>query len=156
MTSSTVTSKCLCGQITVSVPQAALNRTECVGLCYCKNCRQSSGGLESYNLYLPEKDVTIDGQPKIYEDKNTDSGIKIQRAFCGNCGSPIYGKNPGFVGLMAVRLGMFDELPKPGMALYCKRRPDWVKSVDGMQENEIMPTMTEDFKVWLRTIGVSI
>ncbi|CAF4450846.1 unnamed protein product, partial [Adineta steineri] len=113
MTSSTVTSKCLCGQISVSVPQAALNRTECVGLCYCKNCKQSGGCLASYNLYVPEKDVTIQGQPEIYEDKDTDSGTKIQRAFCGNCGSPIYGKNPGFVGLMAVRLGMFDELPKP-------------------------------------------
>ncbi|CAF4126485.1 unnamed protein product, partial [Adineta steineri] len=26
---------------------------------------------------------------------------KEKREFCSNCGSPIYGKNPGFVGLMA-------------------------------------------------------
>ncbi|CAF0911203.1 unnamed protein product [Adineta steineri] len=156
MTSSTVTSKCLCGQITVSVPQAALNKTDSVGLCYCKNCRQTGGCLASYNLYLSEKDVTIEGQPKIYEDKNTDNGTKLQRAFCGNCGSPICLKNPKLAGLMAVRLGMFDELPKPGMVLYCKSRPNWIKPIDGVQENETMPVMTEEFKVWLRTIGVSI
>ncbi|CAF4270330.1 unnamed protein product [Adineta steineri] len=156
MTSSTVTSKCLCGQITVSVPQAALNKTDCIGLCYCKNCRQTGGCLAAYNLYLPEKDVTIDGQPKIYEDKNTDSGTKIQRAFCGNCGSPIHLKNPKFAGAISIRLGGFDELPKPGMELYGKDRPNWFKQIDGVKEHETMPAMTEDWKDWFRKTGASI
>ncbi|UJR24609.1 hypothetical protein I4U23_005984 [Adineta vaga] len=156
MATNIVTGKCLCGEISISLPENILSNSENVGLCFCKNCRQSAGSLASYNLYLPEKDVTIQGQPKIYFDKDTTSGTTIQRAFCANCGSPMYGKNPKFAGLIAVRLGSFDRLTKPGMALYCKDRPEWNKVIDGIQENEIMPTLTEEFKVWLASKGVSI
>ncbi|CAF1434573.1 unnamed protein product [Adineta steineri] len=135
MTTSTISSKCLCGHITVSIPQTEFNKTDSIGLCYCKTCRQIGGCLASYNLYILEKDVRMEGQPTIYEDKNTDSGTTIQRAFCSNCGSSIYGKNPKSTGPIALRLGMFDELPKPGMALYCKRRPDWLKPIDDIDEH---------------------
>ncbi|CAF4005627.1 unnamed protein product, partial [Rotaria sp. Silwood1] len=60
-------------------------------------------------LYLSEGDVKIQGQPKLYKDPNTDSGTTVERAFCSNCGSPVYGKNPQFIGLIAVRLGLFDQ-----------------------------------------------
>jgi hypothetical protein len=157
MSTSTISGKCLCGQISVSVSQDAFSKTENVGLCFCKNCRQSGGCLASYNLYLPEADVKIQGQqPKIYHDKDTDSGTTTYRAFCNDCGSPIYGKNPKYTGLIGVRLGLFDQLPKPGMALYCKDRPQWNKAIDGVEEHEAMPKLTEQFKVWLQTIGVSI
>jgi hypothetical protein len=156
MTASTISGKCLCGQISVSVPQTAFNSSESIGLCYCKNCRQSGGCVASYNLYIPERDFTMQGQPKIYHDKDTDSGATLERAFCCNCGSPIYGKNPKFTGLIAVRLGIFDQLPKPGMALYCKDRPNWNKTIDGVEEHEAMPKLTEHFKTWLQMNGVSI
>ena len=157
MTASTTSGKCLCGQISVSVPQDAFNRSENVGLCYCKNCRQSGGCLASYNLYLSDADVKVQGQPKIYQDPNTDSGTTVERAFCSHCGSPLYGKNPKFPGLIAVRLGLFDQLPKPGMALYCKNRAEWNKTtMDGVKEHEVMPELTEDLKKWLREKGVSI
>ena len=156
MTASTISGKCLCGRISVTVPQAAFNKTESIGLCYCKNCRQSGGCLASYNLYLPERDVSIQGQPKTYHDKDTDSGATLERVFCNDCGSPIYGKNPKFVGLIAVRLGIFNELPKPGMALYCKERPPWNKAIDGVEDHETMPPMREEFKTWLQANGVSI
>ena len=151
-----VTGKCLCGQISVSIPEVFLNKSEHIGLCYCKNCRQSGGCLASYNLYLPEKDVTIQGEPKIYLDKETKSGTTIQRAFCGNCGSPVFGKNPNFAGLVAVRLGSFDQLTKPSMVLFCKDRPQWDKSIDETQENETMPKVTDEFKAWLKDVGVKI
>ncbi|CAF2054323.1 unnamed protein product [Rotaria magnacalcarata] len=157
MAASTISGKCLCGQISVSVPQDAFNKTENVGICYCKNCRQSGGCLASYNLYLSEEDVKIEGQPKLYQDPNTDSGTTVERAFCNNCGSPVYGRNLKFIGLIAVRLGLFNPLPKPGMALYCKNRPDWNKgAIDGVQEHEAMPEFTEDLKKWLQEKGVVI
>ncbi|CAF1048673.1 unnamed protein product [Didymodactylos carnosus] len=152
MTASTISGKCLCGQISVSVPQAAFHKTENIGLCYCKNCRQSGGCLASYNLYLTERDVKVQGQPKIYHDNNTDSGATLERAFCKDCGSSIYGKNPKFIGLIAVRLGIFDQLPKPGMALYCKDRSHWNKAIDGVEEHEDMPKLTEHFKMWLQKL----
>jgi hypothetical protein len=69
----------------------------------------------------------------------------------------LYGKNPQFPGLIAVRLGLFDQLPKPGMALYCNNRPEWNKAtMDGVKEHDVMPELTEDLKKWLQEKGVSI
>lgn len=152
---SMISGKCLCGQLCVTVSQDVFNKSENIGLCYCKNCQQSGGCLSSYNLYLSETEVKIEGQPKFYQDSNTDSGTTVIRAFCSNCGSPLYGKNPKFPGLIAVRMGIFDDKPKPGMVLYCKNRPDWQKStIDGLQEHEAMPPFTEDLKKWLQEKGV--
>lgn len=157
MSASTITGKCLCGRISVSVPQEAFNKSENVGICYCKNCRQSGGCIASYNLYLSQADVKIQGQqPKIYHDKDTDSGTIVERAFCNDCGSPIYGQSPKFAPLVGVRLGLFDQLPKPGMALYSKDSPQWKTAIDGIEEHETMPKLTEAFKLWLQTKGVSI
>ncbi|CAF1525975.1 unnamed protein product [Adineta ricciae] len=121
MTVNLVTGKCLCGQISVSVPETILIET-------------------SYNLYLPEKDAIIQGEPKIYLDSNTTNGQIIQRAFCENCGSPIYGRNPTSGRLIAVKLGIFDELTKPSIALFCKDRPEWNRPIDGIQDYDIMPS----------------
>ena len=154
---STVSGKCLCGEIYVSVPKDVVNKTENVGICYCRNCQQSGGCLASHNLYLSEGEVNVQGQPKLYHDPNTDSGTTVIRAFCGNCGSPLYGKNPKFPGLIAVRMGLFNEKPKPGMALYCKNRPEWERgAIDGSKEHETMPPFTEELKKWLQEKGVDI
>jgi hypothetical protein len=134
------TGKCLCGQITISITKEALNATENTYVCRCKNCRQSSGSLASIGVIVPESAIQITGQPKFYQDKNTDSGTLIQRAFCGNCGSPIYTKSPTMPGVQIVKLGLFDEIPKPSMELYCRERPSWDKPIDGTKQFNTMPT----------------
>ncbi|CAF1464144.1 unnamed protein product [Rotaria sordida] len=106
------TGKCSCGQITVSITQEALNATENIALCRCKNCRQSGGCLGSINVIAPISAVKISGEPKIYQDSNTDSGETIQRTFCSNCGSPIYTVSPNMPGVQVIKLGLFDEIPK--------------------------------------------
>lgn len=136
---SSVTGKCLCGQITISVSKEAFESGQ-TGLCHCKNCRQASGATASMNLIAPESAVKITGQPKMYQDGNTDSGNKIQRAFCSNCGSSIYSASPNMPGSQVVKLGLFDEIPKPAMELYCKSRVFWQKPVDGAKQFDAMPT----------------
>ncbi|CAF3681107.1 unnamed protein product [Rotaria sp. Silwood1] len=118
-----ITGTCLCGQIIVNVTKEALNATDRAYICRCKNCRQSGGSLAGTGIIVPESDFNITGQPKIYVDSNTDSGTSIQRAFCGNCGSPIYTASPTMPGVKILKLGLFDGIPKPSMELYCRDRP---------------------------------
>jgi hypothetical protein len=132
--------KCLCGQITVSITKEAFNANDNIALCHCKNCRQSNGSLASINILVPESAVKITGQPKIYQDNNTGSGNTIQRAFCSNCGSPIYTVTPALPGIQIVKLGLFDEIPKPTTEIYCKRRLSWNKPIDGVKQFDAMPT----------------
>ncbi|CAF4662872.1 unnamed protein product, partial [Didymodactylos carnosus] len=133
--------QCLCGQISVTLPQGTLNdKTENVRMCRCNNCRQVAGSLFTYNIVLPKTDVKIQGEPKAYEDKNTDSGDVLLRRFCPNCGSRIYGTNSKYPDRVVVSLGLFDQSPKPSVQLYCKNRPEWEKQIDGCKDFEAMPT----------------
>ncbi|CAF1105636.1 unnamed protein product [Didymodactylos carnosus] len=137
--SGSTSGSCLCGQITVTIPQEALNRTEAIAQCRCKNCRQTGGTTASLVAIVPEQYIKIRGQPQIYNDSNTASGNIIQRAFCGNCGSPIYTQSPTTPGMKVVKLGLFDQLPKPGLELFCKDRPQWQKGIDGVKEFQTVP-----------------
>ena len=134
------TGKCLCGLIKVSVPKEAISSHGSTAICHCKNCCQSSGSLGSINAIIPESSVQIEGQPKMYEDSNTNSGKTIQRFFCGNCGSPIYSTSPNMPGVQIIRLPLFDDIPKPLMELYCKSIPSWNKPIDGTKQFDAMPT----------------
>lgn len=127
---SSITGSCLCGQIIVSVSKEAFT-SDIACLCHCKNCRQATGTTASLNLIAPELHVKITGQPKIYHDANTDSGKVLQRAFCSNCGSPIYSQSQNIPGMCIVKLGLFDEVLKPTKEFYCKSRVSWVTPIDG-------------------------
>jgi hypothetical protein len=135
-----ITGECLCGQITVSVTKDALHATDRTYVCRCKNCRQSGGSLASIGVIVPLSAVKITGEPKLYQDSRTDSKTSIQRAFCGNCGSQLYTTSPTMPGVQIVKLGLFDEIPKPSMELYCKERPSWDKPIDGTMQFDAMPT----------------
>ena len=131
-----VTGKCLCGQISVTIPRDALNKSESTGICYCKNCRQTGGSLAVIHVFLPETDVKIQGKPKLYQDKNTASGNTLERFFCGDCGSSIYGKTPSMPpGTVAVQAGgLFDQVPKPGICVFSNQRQTWDQPIEGAKD----------------------
>jgi hypothetical protein len=134
------TGECLCGQITVTLSKEALGATDKTLVCRCKNCRQSGGTFASIVVMVPESAVKMTGQPKVYQDTNTTSGKPVQRAFCGNCGSPIYTASHTAPGLLIVKLGLFNEIPKPSMELFCRARPSWDKPTADTKQFDTVPT----------------
>ncbi|CAF3978459.1 unnamed protein product, partial [Rotaria sp. Silwood1] len=70
----------------------------------------------------------------------SDSGVTVQRAFCGNCDGPICSTTPSLPGVQIVKLGLFDEIPKPSMEVYCKTRRSWNKPVNGAKQFDTVPT----------------
>lgn len=134
---SSVMGNCLCGQITVLVSKEVFIGDR-IGLCHCENCRQASGSLGSINLIVLKSNVKIIGQPKIYHDSNTESNNIVQRAFCGNCGCPIYNETPKVSNAYIIKLGLFHEIPKPSTEAFCKRRTSWEKPIDGAEQYEGM------------------
>ena len=136
---SLTTGHCLCGQITVSISKETLNTSNYITMCHCKNCRRAGGSLGSISIIIAESDVKITGQPKIYQDTNTDSGTPVERSFCGNCGSPIYSATSKAPGMLIVKLGLFDDIPKPATEGYCKSMSSWEKPVDGIKQFDALP-----------------
>lgn len=62
------------------------------------------------NIWLiAGKDFTITaGSPKLYLDKQTDSGKDLSRHFCDNCGSSVYVTTPLNEQIVSVPVGTLD------------------------------------------------
>ena len=73
--------------------------------CHCLDCQLASGSGAVAAIWVKAKHFVITGELK-YREIIADSGRKISRAFCVNCGSPILVKLsvPGVRGIFAMSL----------------------------------------------------
>ena len=84
-----ITGECLCGNIKLTLRRRDLFSKRNGHLCYCSNCRKSSGCVASNNMVVDRSSVEISdpkGYLKTYHDSNTGSGLTARRSFCSNCG----------------------------------------------------------------------
>lgn len=93
---------CLCGAVTFEV-RGELNSPDA---CHCVNCRKHSGHFfASTDVY--RSDIKVSGADNI---KCFRSSEKVQRGFCGTCGSTLFWA-PIYMDWIAVAIGAFDFPP---------------------------------------------
>jgi hypothetical protein len=70
--------------------------------------------------------VQITGEVKYYASKG-DSGQSVERGFCPNCGSPLFGKPAAMPDMLGIRAGTLDDpsIFTPGMHIYASRAQSW-------------------------------
>jgi hypothetical protein len=96
---------CLCGKIRyrVSQPMSAIIA------CHCTHCQKASGSAMSHNTPIASSAFSlIAGAPKCYTD-TAQSGNKLHRYFCGDCGSPIYSQRELMPEMVVLKVGTLDE-----------------------------------------------
>lgn len=110
-----ISGKCLCGNITFS----ADTDIKLMANCHCDDCRQATGAAFGTLLFVDESAVEINGSPKSY-NHTADSGAAMQKLFCPDCGSQMFGKNSNREGMLSVRAGVVAEkdLIKPAVNVY--------------------------------------
>lgn len=71
----------------------------------------------------------------------SDSGSLVTRAFCPNCGAPVFSQNPGMPGLLFLRASSLDDLEvfQPQMHVYAMRAPSWDAPRSGVPAFDRMP-----------------
>jgi hypothetical protein len=79
---------CACGHVRYTCMAPPLTMVNC----YCRDCQRASGGACSPSVVVPRAAVTITGTPKWHEVR-ADSGDTARRAFCVDCGSPLFANN---------------------------------------------------------------
>jgi hypothetical protein len=99
------TGGCLCGAVRyeVTAPISELRA------CNCTHCQRTSGTGASVNAAVPRASFKLTkGEPKRYAD-TAQSGRKLFRHFCGECGSPIYSFREAMPEMIVVRAGTLDD-----------------------------------------------
>jgi hypothetical protein len=110
------------------------------GHCHCEDCRRTSGSGHSSHLVVPEESVTLTGEVEGYV-RASDSGNLVTRAFCPQCGAPIYSTNPAMPGMLFLRASSLDDLEvfQPQMYVYGMRAASWDAPAAGVPVFDKMP-----------------
>jgi hypothetical protein len=135
-----MTGGCLCGAIRYE----ATGTPNYSGVCYCADCRKSSGsafvgfmGFACENLKLSGSSTT-----RSYYGKSS-TGSERAFTFCAECGSHLFGGVYGKDSQHTVYVGSLDPefvgSFEPKIAIFTAHRPEWAKLKCDMAEYETMP-----------------
>ncbi len=115
------TGRCLCGHVSYKLTaEPVVSR-----ICWCRDCQHlSSNG--TVNAIFPTAAIEISGTTSGYSSA-ADSGNRITRRFCPQCGSHLFADSTGRPGLTVVRVGTLDEPSsiKPSTNIWGDSAPDW-------------------------------
>lgn len=92
---------CLCGKVSYTY-QGDIQE---IALCHCSQCRKAQGGAFATNSPVETKKLTFSGSEFIKEFQSND--IKV-RAFCSNCGSPLYSARSDLPQVKRLRMGTIE------------------------------------------------
>jgi hypothetical protein len=132
----TITGGCLCGAVRYECSAAPIMQANC----YCRDCQKSSGGAGANALLVPKDAFKVTkGELKYYES-TADSGNKIRRGFCANCGSGINAMLSG-APMVTVKAGSLDDpsLFQPTAAIFVSSAPKWAHVPDNIPKFDKMP-----------------
>ncbi len=87
--------------------------------CHCSDCRAATGAAYGTLVFVDEAALSISGTPKVFKHKS-DSGSDMEKLFCPDCGSQMFGRNSNRPGVVSVRAGVLDQsdLVKPAVNVY--------------------------------------
>ena len=128
---------CLCGALRYE----AEGEPMFAGYCCCADCRKASGsGFIPFMGFAAAK-LRVTGEALQYRSPAFNGGEAV-RNFCPACGSLVFGGVIGESESHTVYAGSLDDPSgfKPKVAIFNRRRPDWVVLPEGLAVFEEMPT----------------
>jgi hypothetical protein len=113
-----------------------------VANCHCLDCKKASGGEMATFFAVPANDFTlVSGTPKAFV-YIANSGKRLSRRFCAECGSRLYTSDlESFPGTVFVQLGSLDQpdVVAPKVEMFTRRRVHWNPPLD-LPQFEGMPS----------------
>jgi len=114
---------CLCGQVRFTIDAEPLGAR----VCWCRDCQRIASGSPTVNVLFPESAVHYRGEIATIA-MTADSGNRVQRGFCPQCGAQLYSKTlTQPAPPMRVRAGTLDdpEIAPPQAAIWTSSAPSW-------------------------------
>jgi hypothetical protein len=106
---------CLCGAIHFN----ADTDIKLMANCHCSDCRAATGAAYGTLVFVDSESLNISGEVKTFKHK-ADSGSDMEKLFCPNCGSQLFGRNSNRPGAVSIRAGVLDQTSeiKPAVNVY--------------------------------------
>lgn len=96
---------CACGAVRYECTAAPLAMVNC----HCRACQHAGGSGYSPSVVMPASSFKLrKGEPKFYAVK-ADSGHIARRAFCPECGAPLFASTSARSDFVAIRAGSLDD-----------------------------------------------
>jgi hypothetical protein len=105
-------------------------------VCQCRDCQVLSGGAFRWGTLIPKQDfVLLRGAPVRYR-KIADSGAARDLAFCGTCGTPLYGTEADQPLTYSLRLSSARQARelRPSHQIWASSALPWVCSLADLPE----------------------
>jgi hypothetical protein len=121
MTDLRLTGGCNCGAVRYEVTEPLV----LASYCHCTRCQRRSGAAASPNAHpAPGSVHIVSGEDHLKHWKPVDGGEKW---FCGDCGSPIFSRNPSHPDSISIRMGTFDGDPgiRPSVRAFVAYAAAW-------------------------------
>ncbi len=130
------TGKCLCGEITY----VANGEPAIVAQCHCEECRRLSGTGHTVGAMFATDVVAVSGKLSLF-CYTSDKDSVVTKAFCGNCGSPIFGKNTRIPDHLTLSLGTMDDATglDVEVVIFQRDKPYWDRLREKVVSFETQP-----------------
>jgi hypothetical protein len=117
-----ITGGCLCRRVRFEITAQPL----AMRLCWCRLCQYLAAGNATVNLVFPSDAIRIEGELRDYPSV-AESGRRMHRRFCPNCGTQLFSEAEERPHLIIVRNGALDDtaLLKPGATIWTAEAPEW-------------------------------
>jgi hypothetical protein len=120
--SKSFTGGCACGAVRYEIPAEPMMMIQC----QCRDCQRASGTGHASAVAFPRAALKVTGDVKQHTVIG-DSGRKVHRSFCPQCGSPLFGMPDVAPQLVGVAAASLDDpaVFKPQMVMYASRAQHW-------------------------------
>ena len=128
---------CACGAIRYS----CASKPRYMGNCHCRDCQQATGGAFFAAGVVKASDFSIlSGEPSWFE-KPADRGHIMRRAFCSDCGSPLFIVNESNTNARALYAGSLDDPSwyEPSRDIYVASAQPWDLMHPDLPKDDGMP-----------------
>jgi hypothetical protein len=116
------TGGCRCGAIRYTLAAEPL----ATRLCWCRDCQYWALGNAAVNIVVPRAAVAVSGSPRGWESE-ADSGNRMRRSFCADCGTQLFSESSGNPLNMVIRVGTLDDASGivPTAVIWTGSAPAW-------------------------------
>jgi hypothetical protein len=128
---------CLCGAVRYDSAGEPLYSL----LCHCRDCQHQSGSAYVAAMRVPAAGFRVTlGEPRLYVSAS-DAGNEVTRAFCPQCGCPLFIRVSARPDIVGLRVGSLDEPGefRPEADIFVKSAQPWDHMNPGLPKHQTYP-----------------